>query len=357
MIEVNVTQESQLDKVDFNNIPFGKVFSDHMFVADYVDGQWQDMKIMPTSKISFHPSMMALHYGQSIFEGMKATRHVNGQPLLFRPEMHAERLNNSARRMSMPELPKELFLDAVRQLVRIDSNWIPKDKGSALYIRPFMFATDEFIGVRASSKYKFIIITLPVGPYYNKAVKLKVERKYVRAVHGGVGEAKTCGNYAASLLPAQLAKAEGFDQVIWMDAKEFKYVQEVGTMNLFFVFEGKKVVTPATDGAILKGITRSSIIEILKHHDYAVEERKVTIDEIFEAAANGTFVEAFGTGTAALIANIELIQDGDHKIEMTEADWDLSNRMKNYINSLRAGEIEDPYGWVETLNNVSEIAS
>jgi branched-chain amino acid aminotransferase len=344
-ITINPTANSRLKEVDFNNIPFGRVFSDHMYTATYEGGEWKDFTIEPTKNINVHPAMMALHYGQSIFEGMKATVDQKGTPLLYRPKKHIERLNASARRMSMPEFPEKAFLDAIHSLVGIDRNWIPPKEGSALYIRPFMFATDEYIGVTASSKYKFIILTLPVGPYYNKAVSLKVERKYVRAVKGGVGEAKTCGNYAASLLPARLAVKEGFDQVMWMDAHEFKYIQEVGTMNLFFVFKDR-VVTPSTDGAILKGITRMSIIEYLKGEGHKVEEYPLTIDEVKDAYNKGELIEAFGSGTAAVVANISRIKDTDIDMKFDESNWMLSKEIKSFINGVRIGKVPDKYGWI-----------
>lgn len=339
------TESSQLNEVDFNNIPFGKVFSDHMFSAVYEDGEWKDFQICPFKELTMHPSMMALHYGQSIFEGMKATVAPDGTPLLFRPEKHIERLNKSAERMCMPIFPEEVFHQAIHKLVGIDRNWIPSQEGSALYLRPFMYATDKYIGVTASSTYRFLIITLPVGPYYSKPVNLKVERKYVRAVKGGVGEAKTSGNYAASLLPAKLAKSEGYDQVMWMDAHEFKYIQEVGTMNLFFVFKDK-IVTPATEGAILKGITRLSIFEFLKSEGHKVEERPLAIDEVKEAYRKGELVEAFGSGTAAVVANISQISDVDINMKFDESNWILSTQIKSFINGVRIRKEKDRFGWI-----------
>ena len=316
-----------------------------MFEATYSDGKWHSFNIRPLSNFSFHPAMLTLHYGQAIFEGMKATKHVDGRPLLFRPELHGQRINSSAERMCMPAFPEEVFLDALNKLVGLEANWIPPQKGSALYIRPVMFATDEYIGVASSKSYKFLIICLPVGPYYSRPVRLKVERKYVRAVDGGVGEAKTAGNYAASLYPAKLAKEQGFDQVLWMDAHEFKYVQEVGTMNIFFVFKDK-VVTPATTGTILKGITRMTLIRLLKDRGIEVEERKLSIDEVKEAYRKGHLVESFGAGTAAVIANVSLIQDGDLAMTFDESNWVLSRSLKEEMNALRAGELPDANGWV-----------
>ncbi len=352
-IKINPTTASRLNEVDFDNIPFGKVFSDHMFTANYENGQWKDFTIEPTRNINVHPAMMALHYGQSIFEGMKATVDQDGTPLLFRPEKHIERLNASAARMCMPDFPRDVFLDAIHTLVDTDRDWIPPQEGSAMYIRPFMFATDEYIGVTASKNYKFMILTLPVGPYYSKPVSLKVERKYVRAVRGGVGEAKTCGNYAASLLPAKLAVKEGFDQVMWMDAHEFKYIQEVGTMNLFFVFKDR-IVTPSTDGAILKGITRRSIIDYLKGEGHDVQEYPLTIDEVKEAYNKGELIEAFGSGTAAVIANISRIKDTDIDMKFDESHWKLSQSVKAFINGVRIGKKADKYGWIVPVEQHAE---
>ena len=344
-IKITPIEQSNISNIDFDNLPFGRVFADHMFSADYRDGSWGNYEIKPLERLSLHPSFLALHYGQSIFEGMKATKHKDGRPLFFRPELHAKRINKSAARMCMPDFPEDMFMEAIHKLVDIDSDWIPKENGSALYIRPVMFATDEYIGVTESNTYKLLIFCLPVGPYYNKPVRLKVEREFVRAAMGGVGEAKTAGNYAASLLPARYAKNEGFDQVIWMDAKEFKYVQEVGTMNLFFVFKDK-IVTPATEGTILKGITRDSIIHILRNEGHTVEERRLSIDEVKESVENGSFVEAFGAGTAAVVANVAHIADNDFKIDIPEENWIISRSLKKYINDLRVGDVEDEFGWI-----------
>ncbi len=345
-IKITRTDASRFAEVDFDNIPFGRVFSDHMFIADYSNGQWQNPRIVPFGNFEIHPALMALHYGQSIFEGMKASKGSDGQVYLFRPEMHARRLNHSARRICMPEFPEELFLEALQNLVALDQNWIPTNEGSALYIRPFMFATDEFIGVRPSETYRLIIFTCPVGPYYPKPVRLWVEQHYVRAVNGGTGEAKAAGNYGGALYPAKMAQERGFDQVMWMDAHEFKYIQEVGTMNIFFVV-GDTVLTPATDGAILKGITRDSILTILRSKGYTVEERPITIDEIVDAHEASTLREAFGAGTAAVVSHVEAI--GYEGMTMTLPPIEtriIGEMVKNEINGIRAGLIPDTYGWL-----------
>ncbi len=354
-IKITKTSQSRLSSVDFENIPFGQTFSDHMFVVDYKDGKWQDPEIMPFGDLLISPVNLALHYGQSIFEGMKASLKNDGTPALFRPEQHVIRINASARRMMMPEMPESLFLDAVNTLVDLEKEWIPKAKGSALYMRPIMFATDAVLGVKVSNTYKFIIIVGPVGPYYPKPVKLIAETKYIRAANGGVGEAKTAGNYAASLLPAQLAKEKGYDQVIWLDSKEFKYIQEAGTMNLFFVFKDK-VVTPDTSGTILKGITRMSLIDLLKKDGVTVEERPLSIDEVVEAHNKGNLLEIFGSGTAAVVANVSEFCYKDKIYKLSDSSThETANGLRERINALRAGEIEDTFGWVVDVKSIAKV--
>ncbi len=343
--KITRTAHSAISGVDFNHLPFGKTFSDHMFVADYIDGKWTNLEIRPVAPIPTHPGNMAWHYGQAIFEGMKATRDAAGNALLFRPELHAKRMNFSARRMCMPELPEDLFLQAIHTLVDMEKAWIPPQAGSAMYIRPFMYATDETIGVKASETYKFIIFVMPVGPYYNQPVKLLAQDTYVRAVVGGVGEAKTAGNYAASLLPATMARKEGYDQVMWLDGIHKKYIQEVGTMNIFFVI-GDEVITPNLDGAILAGITRDCIITLLKDKGYKVVERPITIDEVVEAYDNGKLKEVFGTGTAAVVAPVEKIKYKDHILQLDQNIEKLSTLAYNTINGIRNRTIEDKYGWI-----------
>lgn len=354
-IKITKVKDSKLSKVDFDNIPFGRTFSDHMFVADYVDGAWTNLEIVPFDHFQIHPASMVLHYGQAIFEGMKASKGVDGKPYFLRPEKHVHRLNASAQRMCMPEVPEDMFLQAINELVYLDQNWIPPAKGSALYIRPYMFANDEFIGVAPAQIYKFIIFTGPVGPYYPKPVRLLVADQYVRAVKGGVGEAKTAGNYAASLLPAKEAREQGYDQVLWMDAHEFKYIQEAGTMNIFFVIDGK-VVTPATDGAILKGITRDTIIKVLRAKGYTVEERPLTIDEVTAAHENGTLQECFGTGTAAVVAHVADFTYKGKTYELPPiADREIGALAKDTIDGLRAKTIEDTNGWIVEAESVALV--
>ena len=345
-IKTTKVRESRLSTIDFDNIPFGRTFSDHMFTADYINGKWTNFQIVPFQNFEIHPACLALHYGQAIFEGMKASKGIDGKPYFFRPEKHSERINASAYRMCMPDFPEDLFQQAIHELVDLDQGWIPEKEGSALYIRPYMFANGEFIGVAPSDTYKFVIFTGPVGPYYAKPVRLLVADKYVRAVPGGVGEAKTAGNYAASLLPAKLANQQGFDQILWMDGHEFKYVQEVGTMNIFFVIDGK-VVTPSSDGAILKGITKDTIIHILRDKGYIVEERPVTIDEIIAAHKEGLLEEMFGAGTAAVVIHVaDFTFKGETFVLPSIDKRKIGDLAKREINGLRSGTIEDTRNWI-----------
>lgn len=349
-VKITRSTSSRIESVDFGNIPFGKVFSDHMFTADFKDGAWGNFEIVPFGPFSIHPACMGLHYGQAIFEGMKASRAHDGTPYLFRPEKHAKRLNASAQRMCMPDFPEDLFLEAVQLLVQLDQEWIPQEEGSALYIRPLMFANGEFFGVRPSDTYKMIIFTGPVGPYYPKPVSLIAEEKYVRAAMGGAGEAKAAGNYGSALLPAKLAQEQGYDQVLWLDAKEFKYTQEVGTMNIFFVIGGK-VLTPATLGTILKGITRESILEMLRDKGYEVEERRISIDEIVDAYNAGTLQEAFGSGTAAVVSHVDKIKYGDLIMQLPPMEErHIGEMIKTEINGMRSGRLPDKYHWLVPIS-------
>lgn len=348
-IQITPVKQSRLNEVDFDNLLFGRTFTDHIFIADYKNGEWQDARIVPFGPFSMHPAAMVLHYGQAIFEGMKAFKNKEGKAVFFRPGMHAKRINLSARRMCMAEIPEELFLEGLHTLVGMDQDWIPKRKGSSLYIRPYMIAMDEFVGVRPALTYRFMIFCCPVNAYYTDSVKLLVEQKYVRAVKGGAGEAKAAGNYAAALLPDQLAKQKGYDQVMWTEAPEFKKVQEVGTMNIFFVIDGK-VVTPKTDGAILKGINRNSIIELLRHRGFEVEERDVYVDELVEAHKAGKLNEAFGSGTAAVISQVEEIAYGDYIMTLPSVEnAKIAPQTKAAVEGIRFGDVEDTFGWIEPV--------
>lgn len=348
-LKIIKTENSRLGDFDFNNMPgFGNAFSDHMFEADYIDGEWKNFTIRPLANFPIHPANLTLHYGQAIFEGMKASLSKDGTPFLFRPYDHAKRLNYSAARMSMPSFPEDVFIDVLEKLILIDKEWIPPMEGSAMYIRPFMFATDGLIGVKPSQTYKFMILLLPVGAYYNKPLFLKVETEYVRAVRGGIGEAKAAGNYAASLYPYVEAKKQGFDQVLWLDALERKYVQEISTMNIFFVLKDK-VVTPATDGALLKGITRDCFIKILKNHNIPVFEERIDIYEIFEKYKKGEVLEIFGSGTAAIVADVDRLSLNGEILKLDVSQYKISPMIMSTINKIRSGEYQDEYGWIKPV--------
>ncbi len=340
------TENSKLKDIDFNNIPFGKHTSDHMFVMDYADGKWGDFRIIPYQGLVIDPQSKALQYCQCIFEGMKATMGIDGIPKLLRPDLNIERFNLSAERMCMPVVPADIFLTALKLLTGLEINWIPKAEGSALYLRPTMIATESSLGVTPSDTYTFYIYAGPVQPYFTKSIKLVTEQKLVRAVPGGTGEAKTGGNYAASLMAGKLAKQKGFDQIIWLESTDFKKVQEAGMMNLFFVI-GDTVLTPKLSGAVLKGTTRTYFIDILKEKNIKVEIRDIYIDEILEAFKKGKLKEAFGSGTAAVVSHIlEITHDDICMILPKVEDREISNMLYSEINKLRAGLIEDNHNWL-----------
>lgn len=347
-IKVIQTSYSRINEVDFSNIKFGREFSDHMFSMNYADGAWSDFTIEPYQNLSFSPAMSALHYGQSIFEGLKAYRE-GDKILMFRPKDNFARMNRSAERMCIPSIPEELVLNALKELLTIDAQWVPEGEENSLYIRPFLFATDEYVGIKPSQTYKFIIFTCPVGAYYSEPLKVKIETDYTRATAGGVGEAKCAGNYAASLYPAKLAQEEGFHQLVWTDGKEHKYIEESGTMNIMFVV-GDKLITPSLSGAILPGITRDSVLTLAKDWGYTVEERPVTVDEIVAAAKSGELKEAFGAGTAATIAQIALInhEGVDYTLPAIK-DREFSNKMYNFLNDFKRGREEDKWDWLEII--------
>lgn len=345
-IRVNQTTESKISQVDWENLPFGKVFSDHMLVMDYKDGAWQDAEIVPFGPVMMHPAMSAIHYGQSIFEGMKANRTVDGDVVIFRPEMNAHRFAESCERMIMPVLPEALFVELVRKLVEVEKDWIPTKPGYSLYIRPFLFATDEFIGIRPSETYRFMIFTCPVGAYYNEPVNVKIEEFYTRASEGGVGRAKTAGNYGAALYPAKKGQLNGYHQLLWTDGKTHEYIEESGTMNVCFVINGT-LVTPSEDSdTILRGVTKRSVVELAQQWGMPVEERRVTVAEIVEAHKNGSLTEAFGAGTAATIAHIAKIGYRDTDLVLPPIEGrTFSNKVHKYLDDLKAGIEPDVMGW------------
>ena len=347
---VTHTSQSHLSAVDWDNLPFGKIFADHMFVMEYANGEWQKGEIIPFGPIDMHPAMSAIHYGQSIFEGMKAYRNQSNEVVLFRPELNARRFAESAARMCMPEIPEDLFLEAVKQLVSIDAAWVTDKPGYALYIRPFMFATDEFVGIKPSDTYKFVIINSPVGSYYAEPVRVKIEEHYTRAAVGGVGRAKAAGNYGASLYPAKLAQQQGFHQLVWTDAKTHTFIEESGTMNIVFVIDDK-IITPTEEAdTILRGTTKKTVLELARQWGIPVEERPVTVAEIIDAAKTGKLQDAFGAGTAATIAPIALIGYRDEKITLPALETrTLSLKIKAHLDGVKSGAIEDTMHWVQKV--------
>ena len=349
-INIQKTTSSKLPEIDFANLAFGKTFADHMFVMDFVDGRWQEPMIMPFQDMTMSPASLVIHYGQSIFEGMKAFKNTDGRFGLFRPDLNIKRMNKSAVRMCMPEIPEDIFMDALSELVSLDHQWIPTGELASLYIRPVLFAIDDYIGVKASQSYRFMILLAPVNAYYTKPVRVKIEREFTRAAQGGTGYAKTAGNYAGSLYPAKLANDQGYDQLLWTDAKEHAYIEESGTMNIMFVIEGK-LITPSLGETILDGVTRRSAIQLAKDWGIDVEERRVSVIELQEAMNNDTLEEAFGCGTAATIAHIEAIADGESVYQLPNVeDRKLSNKMMKHFIDLKKFRVNDPHGWMVELS-------
>ncbi|MEP7144068.1 MAG: branched-chain amino acid aminotransferase [Ferruginibacter sp.] len=346
--DFNITkvERSKLKEISLENIPFGKHFTDHMLEVDYENGEWKTPRILPYQPLQLDPSLAALHYGQAIFEGIKAYKDVAGNPQIFRPYDNFKRFNISAERMQMPAVSEEIFMEGMRLLIDIDRDWIPALEDHALYIRPFMFASDEAIGVRPSRKYKFLIILSPTGPYYADPMRIYVEEKYVRAVEGGYGFAKAAGNYAGALLASAEANKKGYDQVLWMDAFEHKYVQECGTMNVFFII-GNTAITPGLEtGTILEGVTRDSAIVLLRELGYGVEERALSINEIMDAYKAGTLNEVFGTGTAATISLIKELKYKDDVMNFDVEKWNIAPEIKRRMDAIRYGQEPDIYGWL-----------
>lgn len=351
-IKQNLTKYGK-EKPAIENLGFGQHFTDHMFVLDYTDGQgWHDPRIIPYQPLTLDPSCMVFHYGQTVFEGLKAYKTPEKEVLLFRPEQNFKRLNKSSERMSIPALDEELVLEGLKQLVSADRDWIPEAPGTSLYIRPFIIATEPFLGVSPSKSYQFIIIMSPVGSYYKEGinpVKILVEDCYVRAVKGGTGEAKTGGNYSSSLKAQQKATEAGYSQTLWLDGKEHKYVEEVGSMNVFFIIDGK-AITPALNGSILPGITRDSILTVLRDKGIEVEERQVAIDEIVEAHKAGKLQEAFGTGTAAVISPIgEFLVHGEVLTVNDNQIGAITQMLYDTLTGIQNGIIEDTFNWTIKL--------
>lgn len=348
-IPVKRTKQSALPEVDWNHLSFGKYVSDHIFICQYKAGDWQEPQIVPFQNLSLPPTTLALHYGQAVFEGMKAFRMRDGAINIFRMAKHHERLNRSLERMCMPAIPYDLFAAALQQLVTVDKGWVPQGEDTALYIRPLVFASEGRMGVKIADEYVFVVMTAPVPILYSKPVKVKVERHFIRAAAGGTGYAKCAGNYGGSFYATQKAKEEGFDNILWMDAFDHEYVEESGTMNLLFVLDDKLVTPPLSD-TILNGITRDSLLTLAADMGIAVEERKISIDEVISAIRDGKTVEAFGAGTAAVVAPISVIGVDGELYQLPIYPGNVMFKLKKALEAIRSGTAEDRYGWNDVLH-------
>lgn len=343
-LEITKATSSAIGEVDFDNLTFGKYYADHMMVCDYEDGKWQTPKIMPYGPMEMQPSAKVFHYGQAVFEGMKAFKDDNGKVWLFRPEQNFERINKSSKRMAIPEFPKEYFFEALETLLKLDSQWIKSGDGNSLYIRPFVMATEAGVSASPSNAYRFMIICCPAKAYYSSPVKVTIAQEYSRSADGGVGYAKAAGNYGAQFYPTNLAKEKGYQQVIWTDANSHEYLEEAGTMNVFFRINDKLITAPISD-RILDGITRKSIIALAEKEGVEVEVRRIKVAEILEAAKNNELKEMFGAGTAATVAQISGFEfDGDYH-ELPQVENPYSIRFKKALQDIQYNRAEDPFGW------------
>ena len=348
-IKLSKVKSSKISKVDFSDLGFCKYYTDHMFVCEYENNDWKNFRIIPFQDLNLSPACTTLHYGQTIFEGLKAYKNEKDEILIFRPDKNAKRFNSSAERMCMPSLPEKYFINSIEELLKIEKDWVPKGEENSLYIRPLMFAIDPYIGIKPADKYLFIIICGLAGGYYSEPVNVKIETEYTRAVKGGVGYAKTAANYAAALYPAVQAQKEGFHQLIWTDGKEHNFVEESGTMNLFFVIDNK-LITPPLGDTVLDGVTRDSIISVCPELDIDIEIRKISVKEIIDALGNGSMTEAFGAGTAATIAPIKTIAFQSKKYNLPENNkLSFSKKILDYLNNLKFGKIDDKFNWVNKL--------
>ena len=345
-----IKREVLKEKPNFNDLGFGKIFTDYMFVMDYEEGKgWIDPRIEPYGPISLEPSAMIFHYGQETFEGLKAYKNEKGEVRMFRMRDNLERLNRSNDRMGMPAIDVDFVFESIKTLVDLEREWIPTLPETSLYVRPFMIATDPFLGVRAASQYKLMVILSPVGAYYPEGMnptRIYVEDEFIRAAVGGTGEAKTAGNYAASIKAFEKARAAGYSQVLWLDGKERKYVEEVGTSNAFFKIDSR-IITAPLEGTILPGITRDTAIRIMREWGFEVDERRITIDEVFEAERKGILEEVFATGTAAVISPIGSLTYKGEAIEINQMEiGTLTKKLYDTITGIQYGTVEDPYEWV-----------
>jgi branched-chain amino acid aminotransferase len=343
-IEIQRIKESKIASVDFDNLPFGSVYSDHMLECDFINGEWQTPVIKPYSPITLDPSAKIFHYGQSIFEGMKAYKDAEENILLFRPTENCKRLNKSAKRLVIPQIPEEVFMTGLKKLLEVDSDWIPRKEGSSLYIRPFMFASGRGFHASPADAYKFIICTAPSGAYFAGEVKVLIEEKYARAANGGVGFAKAGGNYAAQFYPTQLAIEKGYNQVIWTDDNTHQFIEEAGAMNIFIRINDTLITSPTSD-RILDGITRKSILQIAADNGIKTEVRKISVGEVVEAAKNGNLKEMFGAGTAAVISPIAGFGYQENDFDLPTLDNPYASQLKKFITDIQTNKTEDPYGW------------
>jgi len=343
-MKIEKIKESRINTVDFKNLDFGGVFTDHMYSCDFIDGEWINSEITPYKPITVSPASRVFHYGQACFEGMKAFKDNNDKTWLFRPIDNYERITKSSKRLAMPEFPKDLFFNALHNLLKIDADWIKPGFGNSLYIRPFIFASEGTINATEAKEYKFMIICAPASSYYSGEVRVKIEKSFSRAAKGGVGYAKAAGNYAAQFYPTILAKNEGYQQIIWTDSSTHEYIEEAGTMNLFFRI-GNKLITAPTSDSILDGITRKSLIQIARDENIDVEIRPLLVSELIDAANNGSLLEIFGSGTAVVVLPILGFGYENNKYELPIKENSWANLLKNKLNNIQYNLSKDPYGW------------
>ncbi|MGJ5641614.1 branched-chain amino acid aminotransferase [Formosa sp. S-31] len=347
-IEITKANSSKIQDVDFENLSFGKVFTDHMFECEFKNGAWQEPKIVPYGPLTMEPSARVLHYGQAVFEGMKAYKDDNNQVWLFRPEENLRRINKSAKRLAMPEFPEDVFMDGLKTLLKLDEAWVKPGFGNSLYIRPFVIATEPAIAASPALEYKFLIICSPAQSYYSGDVRVMVAEKFSRSANGGVGYAKAAGNYAAQFYPTALANEEGYQQIIWTDADTHQYLEEAGTMNVFFRINDTLITAPTSD-RILDGITRKSIIQIAEDSGIKVEVRPITITELKEASKNGSLKEIFGSGTAAVVSPICAFAHKDEVFDIPKQDPSFASQFKEKLLNIQYNKAEDPYGWRQSI--------
>ena len=343
-MKIKEIETSRINEVDFTNLEFGAVFTDHMFSCDYINGEWVNPEIIPYQPISVSPASRVFHYGQACFEGMKAYKDTNNKIWLFRPDENYKRIIKSSLRLAMPEFPENLFFEGLNKLLKLDSDWIKPGIGNSLYIRPFIFASEGSINATEANQYKFMIICAPASSYYSGEVRVKIEKSFSRAAKGGVGYAKAAGNYAAQFYPTTLAKNEGFQQIIWTDSSNHEYIEEAGTMNLFFRI-GNKLITAPTSDSILDGVTRKSLIQIAKDQGIEVEVRPIKVEELIDAAKNKTLLEIFGSGTAVVVLPIKGFGYENSKYELIQKENSWATMLKNKLNNIQYNLIEDPYNW------------